>query len=120
MPREMVELIEGLALGAAAVADREVHRTSTKVARERGWPVSSYAVVRLIVVGMDRGLLALAHHGPDAYRDGYELVLRREPCVGRRPASRRCTAAAPSRTTGTYSAAQDPTPASLSCPSGRQ
>ena len=76
MPREMVELIEGLALGAAAVADREVHRTSTKVARERGWPVSSYAVVRLIVLGMDRGLLALAHHGPDANRDEFEHVLR--------------------------------------------
>jgi len=35
-------------------------------------------VVRRVIVGLDRGLLALAHHGPDAYRDRYELVLRRE------------------------------------------
>jgi putative transposase len=34
--------------------------------------------VRRIVLGLDRGLLALAHHDPDVYRDDFELVLRRE------------------------------------------
>ena len=28
--------------------------------------------------GLDRGLLALAHHDPDFYRDNFELVMRRE------------------------------------------
>jgi putative transposase len=34
--------------------------------------------VRRIVLGLDRGLLALAHHDSDVYRDEFELVLRRE------------------------------------------
>lgn len=78
MPPEMLELIEGLALRRPPPRIVEVHRAVTKVASERGWPVPSYAVVRLIVLGLDRGLLALAHHGPDVYRDNFELVLRRE------------------------------------------
>jgi hypothetical protein len=47
------------------------------VAVERGWPPVSYSVVRRIVIGLDRGLLALAHHDPDVYRDEFELVMRR-------------------------------------------
>ena len=35
-------------------------------------------MVRRIILGLDRGLLALAHHDPDVYRDEFELVLRRE------------------------------------------
>jgi putative transposase len=35
-------------------------------------------VVRRIIAGLDRGLLALAHAGPDEYRDDFELVMRRE------------------------------------------
>jgi putative transposase len=34
--------------------------------------------VRRIKHRVDCGLLALAHHGPEAYRDEFELVLRRE------------------------------------------
>jgi hypothetical protein len=28
--------------------------------------------------GLDRGLMTMAHHGPEAYRNDFELVLRRE------------------------------------------
>jgi hypothetical protein len=35
-------------------------------------------VVRRIIAGLDRGLVALAHGGPGDYRDNFELVLRRE------------------------------------------
>ena len=41
----------------------------------------SYQSVRRIVQGLDHGLLALAHHGPDVYRDYFELVLRRESAL---------------------------------------
>src|SRR6478736_3059859 len=78
MPPEMVELVEGLALRRPPPRIVEVYRTVTTVAVERGWPTPSYAVVRRIVLGLDRGLLALAHHDPDVYRDEFELVLRRE------------------------------------------
>ena len=55
-----------------------VHRGAVRVALERGWPPPSYPVVRRIIAGLDRGLLALAHGGPGDYRDNFELVLRRE------------------------------------------
>jgi putative transposase len=48
------------------------------VATGQGWPVPSYEVVRRIVHRLNPGLVALAHHDPDVYRDGFELVLRRE------------------------------------------
>jgi len=35
-----------------------------------------------IIAGLDRGLLALAHHDGSVYRDSFELVFRRE---SRRP-----------------------------------
>ena len=38
----------------------------------------SYPVVRRIIAGLDRGLLALAHGGVHEYRDDFELVMRRE------------------------------------------
>lgn len=78
MPREMRELIEGMALRRPPPRVAEVHRAVGRIAADRGWRTPSYTVVRRIIVGLDGGLLALAHHGPDTYRDRYELVLRRE------------------------------------------
>lgn len=48
------------------------------VAVQHGWPVPSYEVVRRTIRRLDRGLIALAHHDGDVYRDGFELVLRRD------------------------------------------
>jgi putative transposase len=78
LPEQMVEFIEGLALRRPPPKMAEVHRAVNVVGVERGWPPVSYSVVRRIVVGLDRGLLALAHHGSDVYRDEFELVMRRE------------------------------------------
>jgi putative transposase len=55
-----------------------VHRRAVRVAGERGWPAPSYSVVRRIVAGLDRGLVALAHGGVNTYRDEFEMVLRWE------------------------------------------
>src|SRR3954452_9846036 len=75
---ELVALIEGLALrrprpSAATIARRVAH-----VAAERGWAVPSYSTVAAIVVGIDPALLTLAHDGPEAFRDRYELAYRRQ------------------------------------------
>jgi len=78
LPGELIELIEGLALRRPPPRIAQVHRAASTVAVERGWRVPSYQSVRRIVQGLDRGLIALAHHGPDVYRDDFELVLRRE------------------------------------------
>src|SRR5450755_3710836 len=77
IPAELVALIEGWALRRPPPRVTEVHREAVRVAMERGWPAPSYPVVRRIITGLDRGLLALAHGGVSAYRDDFELVLRR-------------------------------------------
>jgi len=78
LPQEMIELIEGMALRRPPPKAAEVHRAVSGIAAERGWPPVSYPVVRRIIAGLDRGLIALAHGGAQEYRDDFELVLRRE------------------------------------------
>ena len=75
---ELVALIEGMGVAASPPRAAEVHRAVTAIAAEKGRPAPSYPVVRQIIAGLDRGLVTLAHHGPAAYRDGFELVWRRE------------------------------------------
>jgi putative transposase len=76
--RELVALIEGLALRRPVPPVAHVHRETTAVARRSGWPAPSYATVYAVVRAMDPGLLALAHDGPARYRERFELVYRRE------------------------------------------
>jgi len=78
IPGEMRALIEGMALRRPPPRAAEVHRAVVAVAAEKGWPEPSYPVVRRIIAALDRGLVTMAHHGPEAYRNDFELVLRRE------------------------------------------
>ena len=78
LPDELLEVIEGMALRRPPPHAAEVYRASVKIAAEQGWKSPSYTVVREVIAGLDRGLLALAHHDGSVYRDTYELVLRRE------------------------------------------
>ncbi|QNK81551.1 Mu transposase C-terminal domain-containing protein [Nakamurella sp. PAMC28650] len=78
IPAELVELIEGLALRRPPPQIAQVHRKVVEVAAERGLRAPSYNSVRRVIGRLDRGLVALAHHDPDVYRDEFELVLRRE------------------------------------------
>ena len=77
-PDEMVRLIEGLALCRPRPLVTTIARRAAQVAAERGWPVPSYSTVHGIVAGLDPQLLTLAHEGPAALRDRYELVFRRQ------------------------------------------
>ena len=78
IPAELVQLVEGMALRRPPPKMAQVYRTVGQVARDRGLPEPSYESVRRIIQGLDRALLALAHHGPNVHRDDFELVLRRE------------------------------------------
>jgi len=74
----LLEVIESMALRRPPPHAAEVYRALVKIAAEQGWKSPSYTVVREVIAGLDRGLLALAHHDGSVYRDTYELVLRRE------------------------------------------
>ncbi len=78
MPTELHDLIEGLALGRPPPKVAQVHRAACGVAVEHGWSLPSYEVVRGIVGGLEPALLALSQHDPDVFRDGFELVMRRQ------------------------------------------
>jgi putative transposase len=78
----LVAVIEGLALRRPPPRVAEVHRATGVIAAQRGWKPPSYTLVWEIIAGLDRGLLALAHHDGSVYRDSFELVFRRE---SRRP-----------------------------------
>jgi len=75
-------VVEGLALRRPPPRIAKVHRAVKVIAGAQGWRAPSYQSVRRIIQGLDRGLLAMAHHDPDVYRDEFELVLRRESIGG--------------------------------------
>lgn len=74
----LVAFVEGLALRRPAPSIAHVHRRTAELAEENGWRAPSYATVRQIIRGLDPGLTTLAHEGPLAYRDRFELALRSE------------------------------------------
>lgn len=76
-PTELLTLIEGLALVKPRKTTAAIHQQANEVAAQQGWPTVSYSTVRSITSTMDPGMLTLAHQGPAAYRDQYELVWRR-------------------------------------------
>jgi len=77
-PQELVRLVEGLALRRPRPSVATVARQAALAAAENGWHAPSYSTVHAIVTGLDRQLVTLAHDGPTALRDRYELVYRRQ------------------------------------------
>jgi len=77
-PQELVRLVEGLALRRPRPSVATVARQAALAAAENGWPAPSYSTVHAIVNGLDPQLVTLAHDGPTALRDRYELVHRRQ------------------------------------------
>lgn len=74
---ELRELIEGLALVKPRASIATIWRRAQVAASQHHWPAPSYPVVRRIVNELDPAMMTLAHGGPVAYRDKYELVWRR-------------------------------------------
>ena len=74
---ELVEIITALALRLPTPTTAYVWRRVGDIARDRGLNAPSYSTVRSIVTGIDPGLRVLATRGASAYRDQFELVLRR-------------------------------------------
>lgn len=73
----LVKQIEDLGLAKPRASIATIHRVVTKLADEQGMAAPSYSTVRNIITALDPGLRTLALEGPTAYRDKYELAMRR-------------------------------------------
>ncbi len=82
LPEELARLVEGLALRRPRPSVPTVARQAAVAATEHGWPAPSYSTVHAIVAALDPHLVTLAHDGPTALRDCYELVYAGSP-IGR-------------------------------------
>ena len=76
LPEELVRTVEGMALARPPPSAAAIHRRIAEVAAERNWPVPTARTIRAIVAALDPGMRTLAHEGPTAYRDHYELIHR--------------------------------------------
>lgn len=75
---QLQHLIEGLALQRPPPSAATVHRQISPIAAQHGWPLPSYRSVAAIIEQLDPALITLAHHGPKAYRETFDLIHRRE------------------------------------------
>lgn len=78
LSKPMKDVIEGLALQKPPLPIASLHRKVGRIAAQRGEKAPSYAVVYDIVHQLPADLVTLAHEGPKAYANTYELVHRRE------------------------------------------
>jgi len=78
LPQTAIHLVEGLALQTPPRSAASIHRQITTIANEQGWKPPSYARVRQIIKSLDPALVTLAHEGPAAYREEFDLLYRRE------------------------------------------
>jgi putative transposase len=72
------QLIEGLVLRKPQPTAAAVYRHVQQVAREHGWTSPSYGTVYAVVRRLDRALVTLAHEGPKAYKERFDLLYRHE------------------------------------------
>jgi putative transposase len=78
LPTELEHLIEGLALRRPPLSRAAVYRETAAVARAHGWREPSYDTVYDVIRHLPKALVTLAHEGPKAYADRFELLYRRE------------------------------------------
>src|SRR5215813_6362087 len=72
------QLIEGLALQTPPLSLRAIHRHVSALAAQQALTPPSYGVVYAIVQQLSPALRTLAHHGPKAYAQAFDLLYRRE------------------------------------------
>src|SRR5690606_34950718 len=76
LPDGLVRTVEGMALTRPPPSAAAIHRRLLEIAPEQGWPVPAPRTVRAIIAALDPAMRTLAHDGPEAYRDRYELIHR--------------------------------------------
>lgn len=76
LARELVRLIEGMALCKPRLSCAAIHRRIAVVATSRDWHTPSYSTVWSIIRALDPEMVMLAQNGAATYRDCYELIYR--------------------------------------------
>ncbi len=75
---ELTQIIEGLCLRKPPLPVSAIHRTVSGLCQKNDWRVPSYDVVHDICSKISRDLKTLAHEGPSAYEQAFELLHRHE------------------------------------------
>ncbi len=78
LPRELQQLIEGLALRRPQPSIATIHRQVGALALTQGWKPPSYSLVYALVRRLDPALVTLAQAGTKVYRQRFDLLYRRE------------------------------------------
>lgn len=76
--KEMLELVQGLALQKPPLLIKSIYRKIKILAKRKCIEAPSYDTIYKIVKGIDPGLKTLAIEGSKAYQQKYELLYRRE------------------------------------------
>lgn len=76
LPEGLVRAVEGMALARPPLSAAAIHRRLADIAPELGWPIPAPRTVRAIIAAIAPAMRTLAHEGPAAYRDRYELIHR--------------------------------------------
>jgi putative transposase len=78
LPPTLLQCIEGLALQTPPLSVRAIHRHVSDLASQHALKPPSYGLVYAIVHHLSPALVTLAHHGPKAYAQQFDLLYRRE------------------------------------------
>jgi putative transposase len=78
LPSELQQRMEGLALRRPRRSIATIHRQVGSLAQQHGWSQPSYGTVYDVIRHLDPGLVMLAHEGPKAYKETFDLHYRRE------------------------------------------
>ncbi len=78
MNKELQSLIEALALEKPPRSVASIYRQTLQIAQQKGWKYPTYRTFVNVIRDLDPGLVALAHEGAKAYRDNFDLIIRRE------------------------------------------
>jgi putative transposase len=77
-PPELQALIEGLALQRPAPSAAAIARQILPIAQQHHWRVPSYRTILAIIAAIPPPLVTMAHEGPKAYSDRFDLIHRRD------------------------------------------
>jgi putative transposase len=78
LSEDAIKLVQGLALQRPPLSVAAIHRELCSWARASGQPEPSHDTISRVIAAIPPALVTLGHEGEKAYRDAFDLVLRRQ------------------------------------------